>query len=180
MTKIEKPSPTQLVPVVLIEQKIYLIRGRKVMLDSDLAKLYGVSTKAFNQSVKRNRERFPADFMFQLSKEELEDWRSQFVTSSSAAKMGLRRRPHAFSEQGVAMLSGVLRSKRAVQVNIAIMRTFLRLREILATHKDLARKLNEMEKKYHAQFKVVFDALRKLMGPPEKPKRPIGFSSHDR
>ena len=121
-------------------------------------------------------DRFPEDFMFQLNKEELEIWRSQIVMSNLAAKMGLRRSPYAFTEQGVAMLSSVLKSKRAVQVNIAIMRAFVRLRQILATHKDLAEKLQSMENKYDKQFKVVFEIIRKLMEPPPgPPRRPIGF-----
>jgi hypothetical protein len=169
-------SPKSLIPVERIERKIYLLRGHKVMLDQDLAFLYQVPTKALVQAVKRNADRFPADFMFQLSKDELERWRSQIVTSNPSLKMGLRRPPYAFTEQGVAMLSSVLKSKRAVLVNIAIMRTFVRLREILITHKDLARKLAEMENKYDAQFRVVFDAIRKLMEPPPlAPRRPMGF-----
>ncbi len=148
------------------------------MLDRDLAELYGVTTKAFNQAVKRNLERFPGDFMFQLNEAELENWRSQIVTSNPSAKMGLRRRPYAFTEQGVAMLSSVLHSKRAVQVNIAIMRAFVKLRELLASHKDLARKLDALEKKYDVHFQVVFDAIRKLMEPEELPPRQqIGFKA---
>lgn len=165
-----------LIPAERIEQTILLIRGHKVMLDRDLATLYGVETRALVQAVTRNRDRFPADFMFQLSKEELANWRSQFVISNPAAKMGLRQRPYAFTEQGVAMLSSVLRSKRAVLVNVAIMRAFVRLRQLLATHKDLARKLDEMEQKYDVQFKVVFDAIRQLMTPPEPAtKGEMGF-----
>ena len=171
-----KVSPKSLIPVERIELKIYLLRGHKVMLDQDLASLYQVPTRALVQAVKRNTDRFPADFMFQLSKDELEHWRSQFVISNPSLKMGLRRPPYAFTEQGVAMLSSVLKSKRAVLVNVAIMRTFVRLREILTTHKDLAQKLAEMEKKYDAQFRVVFDAIRKLMEPPPRPpRRPLGF-----
>ena len=165
-----------LVPSERIEQKILLIRGQKVMLDSDLAELYEVQTRVLNQAVKRNLNRFPEDFMFQLTKEELENWRSQFVTSNPDAKMGLRRSPYVFTEQGVAMLSTVLRSERAVEVNIQIMRTFVKLRELMATHKDLARKINSMEKKYDEQFRVVFDAIRQLLEPPPtKKKRRIGF-----
>ncbi len=164
-----------LIPVERIEQAIYLVRGQKVMFDFDLAALYGVATKALIQAVKRNRERFPADFMFQLSKREMENWRSHFVTSNPAAKMGLRRPPYAFTEQGVAMLSSVLNSKRAIQVNVAIMRTFVRLREMILSNKELARRLDELEKKYDKQFKLVFDAIRELMEPPEPKKRPIGF-----
>ena len=157
----------------MIEKKIYLIRGQKVMLSNDLAELYGVEPRALVQAVKRNSERFPEDFMFQLSDNEFESLKSQFVISSWG---GMRRaKPYAFTEQGVSMLSSVLRSKQAVQVNISIMRTFVKLRELIATHKDLARKLENMEKKYDTQFKVVFDAIRSLMSPPEKPKRKIGF-----
>jgi hypothetical protein len=168
-----------LVPAERIECAILLVRGHKVMLDGDLAVLYGVRVKALNQAVKRNLRRFPKDFMFQLTKKELEDWRSQIVTSNPAAKMGLRRRPYAFTEQGVAMLSSVLHSQRAIDVNVEIMRAFVRLREILATHKELARKLDTLEKKYDAQFRIVFDAIRNLMAPPEPKKKatPIGFRS---
>jgi ORF6N domain len=166
-----------LIPMERIESAILLVRGQKVMLDRDLARLYGVSTKALNQAVRRNLARFPEDFMFRLSKAELENWRSQFVTSNSAQKMGLRRAPHAFTEQGVSMLSSVLRSKRAVLVNIEIMRAFVRMRQILATHADLARKLDALEQKYDAQFKVVFDAIRELMTPPPDPPRgKFGFA----
>jgi hypothetical protein len=166
-------KPGGLVPEV-IERRILLIRGHKVMLDAHLADLYGVETKVLKRAVRRNRERFPGDFMFQLTKEEEDILRSQFGT--------LRWGEHAkylsyvFTEQGVAMLSSVLHSKRAVQVNIEIMRAFVRLREILATHKDLARKLEELERKYDEQFRVVFEAIRQLMTPQEPPpKRRIGF-----
>ncbi len=162
-----------LIPVEMIEKKILLIRGEKVMLDADIAELYGVETKMLVRAVKRNIDRFPADFMIQLNREEFENLRFQFGTSSRWG--GRRYLPYAFTEQGVAMLSSVLSSKRAVQVNIAIMRAFVKLREMLATHKDLARKLNEMEKKYDSQFKVVFDAIRQLMIPPSPKKRKIGF-----
>ncbi len=143
------------------------------MLDADLAELYGVETKMLVRAVKRNIDRFPADFMIQLNREEFENLRFQFGTSSRWG--GRRYLPYAFTEQGVAMLSSVLSSKRAVQVNIAIMRAFVKLREMLATHKDLARKLNAMEKKYDSQFKVVFDAIRQLMIPLSPKKRKIGF-----
>src|SRR5439155_13948755 len=148
-----------------IEKAILLLRGQKIMLDRDLAAMYGVETRALVQAVKRNLRRFPADFMFQLSAAELREWRSHFVISNPAAKMGLRRRPYAFTEQGVAMLSSVLHSERAVQVNIEIVRAFVRLRQWLASNADLARKLDALEKKYDAQFKVVFDALPQLMAP---------------
>jgi hypothetical protein len=173
------PKPRRhelLVPPETIERRVYLIRGHKVMIDSDLAKLYGIATRVLNQAVRRNLDRFPADFMFQLSKSEFRDWRSQFVTSNSASRMGLRRAPLVFTEHGILMLSSVLRSKRAVQVNIAIMRTFIKLRELLATHKDLSRRLDDLEERYDAQFKVVFDAIRKLIEPPPDPvRRRIGF-----
>lgn len=158
---------------VQVERRIYLIRGEKVMLDFDLAELYRVETRALKQAVTRNLRRFPSDFMFQLTDEEIASLVSQNVIPSRGKLGGAR--PMAFTEQGVAMLSSVLRSARAVQVNIAIMRTFVRLREMLLTNAELARKLNEMERKYDAQFKVVFDAIRELMIPPEQPKRRIGF-----
>ena len=166
---------TSLLPVSRIENAIFLIRDNKVMLDQDLAAMYGVETRALVQAVKRNRDRFPDDFMFQLSKEEFADLKSQIVTSSWG---GRRTRPYAFTEQGVAMLSSVLRSKRAILVNIEIMRTFVRLRRILATHEELARKLASLERKYDKQFKVIFDAIREIMTPKEPPKRrQIGFHS---
>jgi hypothetical protein len=162
----------------LIEHRIYFIRGQKVMFDFDLAGLYQVPTKALNQAVRRNLGRFPKDFMFQLTVRELINWKSQIVTSNPAAKMGLRRPPFVFTEHGVAMLSSVLQSDRAVHVNIAIVRTFARLRQILATNKELAERLAAMEKKYDRRFKVVFDILRQLMEPPEESnpeKEPFGF-----
>jgi hypothetical protein len=162
-----------LVPVERIERAILLIRGQKVMLDADLAELYGVEPRVLIQAVKRNIDRFPQDFMFQLTKREFSDLRSQIVMSSWG---GRRYPPYAFTEQGVAMLSGVLRSERAIRVNIEIMRAFVRLRQMLASHKELARKLEELEKRYDVQFKVVFDAIRELMTPSElPPRRRIGF-----
>ena len=162
-----------LVPPERIERSILLIRGHKVMLDADLAALYGVETKRLLQALKRNISRFPPDFMFQLSKDDFENLRFHFGTSSQWG--GRRYPPYAFTEQGVAMLSSVLRSKRAIQVNIEIMRAFVRLRRLLASHADLALKLDTLERKYDAQFKVVFDAIRELMKPTETKKRPIGF-----
>jgi phage regulator Rha-like protein len=144
------------------------------MLDNDLAKLYGVSTGRLNEQVRRNIKRFPSDFMFELTVEEDQVLRSQFAISKKG-RGGRRYRPLAFTEQGVAMLSSVLNSERAIQVNIAIMRAFVRLRQILATHKALAKKLEEMESKYDRQFRAVFEAIRELMTPPEPRKRPIGF-----
>jgi len=166
------------VPVERITDKIYLLRGKKVLIDRDLAQLYGVETAQLKRAVRRNIERFPIDFMFELTKQELENWRCQFGTSNSE-KMGLRYSPMVFTEQGVAMLSSVLRSKRAVQVNIEIMRAFVRLRQMLSGHKDLERKLSALEKKYDEQFKVVFDAIRALMVETEKPKRKIGFEARE-
>ena len=163
-----------MIPAETIQKSIYLVRGQKVMLDRDLAAMYGVPTKVLKQAVKRNATRFPADFMFVLTREELADWRSQFVTSN-ADRMGLRHAPMAFTEHGVAMLSSVLNSERAIQVNIAIMRTFTQLRQMLVSNAELARKLAELEKRYDAQFRVVFDAIRQLMTPPEPPRKKIGF-----
>ncbi len=171
-----KKRRTSLIPVERIERAILLIRGHKVMLDSDLASLYGVETRALNQAVRRNADRFPGDFIFQLSDEEFENWKSQIVTSNPAAKMGLRKRPFAFTEQGVAMLSSVLRSPRAAAVNVEIMRTFVRLRQMLGSNVELAGRLDELEKKYDARFRAVFDAIRRLMAPPPPPPRQrIGF-----
>jgi hypothetical protein len=177
-----------------IESRVFLVRGEKVLVDSDLAALYGVTTKALNQAVRRNADRFPGDFAFRLTRAESEALlrsqsvtskllvakdgkilRSQIVTSKKVGSGGRRYLPLAFTEQGVAMLSSVLRSPRAVAVNIEIMRTFVRLREMIATHADLARKLDAMEGKYDKQFKVVFDALRELMEPAEGTERELGF-----
>ncbi|MBI3312417.1 MAG: ORF6N domain-containing protein [Candidatus Omnitrophica bacterium] len=171
------------VPVEHVERRILLVRGHKVMLDSDLAELYGVLTKRLNEQVRRNMERFPEGFMFQLTTEEYRDLRYQFGTSSlrsqfatsSSGYGGRRYLPMVFTEQGVAMLSSVLHSKRAIQVNIAIMKTFVRIREMLATHRDLAEKLEALERKYDGQFKMVFDAIRELVASPPSPRRRIGF-----
>lgn len=161
-----------------IRSRIVFLRSHKVMLDTDLAKLYGVTTANLNKAVKRNAERFPNDFMFQLTRQEGENLIFQFGISSSSHG-GRRSEPFVFTEQGVAMLSSVLKSKRAALVNIEIMRAFVRIREILSTHKDLARKIEELEKKFDRQFAVVFDALRQLMQPPEKPKLKMGFRPED-
>ena len=163
-----------LIPTERIEQAIFLIRGQKVMLDVDLAKLYGVTTFNLNKAVKRNLDRFPDDFMFQLNYQEVRNLIFQIGISSWG---GTRKLPRAFTEQGVAMLSSVLKSKRAVQVNIEIMRAFVKLREMIASNKDLAKRLDELEGKYDARFKVVFDAIRELMTPIEPPPKPhrIGF-----
>jgi len=145
------------------------------MLDRDLAELYDVETKILKRAVRRNIDRFPNDFMFELSKKEMEDWRCQFGTSNGD-KMGLRYNPMAFTEQGVAMLSSVLRSKRAIHVNIQIMRAFTQLRQMLSTHEDLKRKIESMEKKYDQQFQVVFEAIKQLLSEEDKPKKKIGFT----
>ena len=167
-----------LVPAEIIEKRIFLLRSQKVMLSVHLAELYQVEPRVLIQAVKRNIDRFPGDFMFQLSKEEFANLKSQFVISSWG---GLRRStPYAFTEQGVAMLSSVLRSKRAIQVNVEIMRAFVKLRQILASHSELARKLESLEKKYDTQFKIVFDAIRQLMAPPEKGPKKIGFQLKER
>ena len=164
-----------IVPVERIESRILLLRGHKVMLSPHLAALYGVEPRALIQAVKRNRERFPKDFMFQLSPREFRNLKSQIVISSWG---GARRAaPYAFTEQGVAMLSSVLRSKRAVLVNIQIMRTFVRLRRLLASHTELQQRLDELEKKYDKQFRVVFEAILELMEPPDKPTKRIGFET---
>jgi len=160
-----------IVPIEIIERKIYFLRNQKVMLDRDLAELYGVETRVLNQAIRRNMERFPEDFMFSLTRKEISNL-SQIVISSK-----IKHAPNVFvfTEQGVAMLSSVLNSKRAVQVNISIMRAFVKLREMIASHKDLAKKLDELERKYDAQFRVVFDAIRQLISEPQKPKKKIGF-----
>jgi hypothetical protein len=166
----------EIIPQQHIESKILLFRGKRVMMDKDLAILYGVETKALNRAVKRNIDRFPEDFMFQLRKDEFDNLRYHFGTSSWG---GQRHLPYAFTENGVAMLSSVLNSKRAIQVNIQIMRTFNRIRETLFTHKELQGKIDEMENKYDQQFRSVFDAIRELMTPPGKPRRKIGFEGKD-
>jgi hypothetical protein len=161
-----------LIPQEIIERRILLIRGHKVILDKDLAVLYGVTTGNLNKALSRNLNRFPDDFMFQLTKEEFKNLIFHFGTSSWG---GTRKMPRAFTEQGVAMLSSILHSKRAIQVNIQIMRTFIKLRKMIIADEELARKLEVLERKYDEQFKVVFDILRKLMELPEKPRRKIGF-----
>ncbi len=167
----EKTSQ-KIVPTDKIESQIFIIRGHRVMLDSDLATLYGVSTKVLIQAVKRNIKRFPSDFMYQLTRQEVANLKSQFVTSRWG---GRRYFPYAFTEQGVAMLSSVLKSERAIQVNIAIMRAFVRLRQILSTHKELAQKLVELEdkvSKHDKEIQAIFEVIRRLMAPPT---HAIGF-----
>ena len=187
----------EIIPLQQIAKAIHWVRGEKVLLDFDLATLYGVPTKTLNQAVKRNATRFPEDFMFQLSAEETRFLRSQFVTAKSQAAdnqwilpnwsqfvtssrkhRGRRYRPYAFTEQGVAMLSSVLNSERAVKVNIAIMRAFVKLRQTLETNRELARKFSELEKrvgKHDEEIDAILEAIRQLMAPPEKPRREIGF-----
>ena len=179
------------VTVEVIERRIYLIRGQKVMLDSDLAELYEVQTRVLNQAVRRNARRFPEDFMFQLTAEEAESLRSQIATSKAISLRsqivtlkptgrGRHRKylPYVFTEQGVAMLSSVLNSERAIEANIVIMRAFVRLREMMLSNDELNRKINALERKYDEKFKVVFTALRKLIAAPEKPRREIGFKTN--
>ena len=181
-----KTSP---IPIARIENRIHVIRGHKVMIDADLAELYGVETRVLNQAVKRNQDRFPVDFMFQLSAEELDQWRSQIVISNPRAMMGLRRPPFAFTEHGAIQASNILNSPRAIEDGVYVVRAFVQLREVLATHKDLAAKLATLERQTQAlalkhdtlaqntrlQLKQVFEAIRELMVPPEPKKRPIGF-----
>ena len=170
-------SITHLIPQEGIEEKIFLIRGHKIMLDRDLAKLYGVETKYLNRQVRRNIQRFPQEFMFRLSAEEknelVTNWH-QFKTMKHSSAL-----PYAFTEYGALMLANVLKSSRAIKMSIAIIRTFIKLREIAITHKDLQQKIEAMEKKYDRQFKIVFDTLRKLLTSSEKSKRHIGFHLHD-
>jgi hypothetical protein len=170
----QTPSQNAIVPTALINHKIFFVRSTRVMLDADLAQLYGVATKNLNKAVKRNASRFPSDFMFQLSSKDLQSLRFQFGTSKPG-RGGRRFAPYAFTEQGVAMLSSVLRSARAVQVNVAIMRTFVRLREMLATHEELRRKIDVMEKRYDARFQAVFETIRQMLETPIPAKKPIGF-----
>jgi hypothetical protein len=180
MAKKKAPSPTVVsLPVERIERKILLVREQKVLLDSDLADLYEVPTGSLVRQVKRNPSRFPEDFCFQMSPDEWESLKCQIGISKGRG--GRRSAPYVFTEQGVAMLSSVLNSERAVEANVQIMRAFVKLREILSTHRDLAKKLAELEQKYDRQFSVVFDAIRKLMEPPAVPKkRQIGFHITDK
>lgn len=165
----------------LVMNKIYLIRGQKVMLDRDLAELYGVETKRLKEAVRRNIDRFPNDFMFEMTQEELENWRTQFATSN-AEKMGLRRPPFCFAEQGVAMLSSVLNSETAIRVNIQIIRVFTKMRELLSTHKDILLQLEKMEKKltgHDEDIALIFKYLKQLLTPPPTPRNKIGFKRKD-
>ena len=177
------PNTSIALPDELIEDTILLIRGKRVILDHDLAKLYGVTTRALNQAVKRNLDRFPEDFMFQLTKAETEEWqhlkplRSQIVILKKARGTHIKYQPYAFTEHGILMLSSVLKSPRAIQVNIQIMRTFVRLRQMLISNETLIERLDELEENYDAKFKVVFRAIRQLMNPRPVKRKPIGFSA---
>lgn len=166
-------------PLERIENRILLVRGHKVLLDADLAVLYGVETRVLNQAIKRNRERFPADFMFRLSEKELEAWRSHFVMSNPGAKMGLRRPPHAFTEHGALMAATVLNSPRAVEASLYVVRAFVRLRRLLATHRDLAKRLEAHERKLASHDQAIaglMSTIRNLLEPQQAPRRrPIGF-----
>lgn len=176
MPKKKKPESTSIIPQDTIEGKILFLRGKRVMLDRDLAVLYGVETKAVNQAVKRNIKRFPDDFMFQLDKMETRELVTNCDRFTSMKHSSVN--PYAFTEQGVAMLSSVLNSERAIMVNIQIMRVFVHLKEIISTHSDLKRKVDILEKKYEKhdqEIKIVFDAIRQLLEPPQKPKKRIGF-----
>ena len=176
-----KATKALMIPDELVMNKIYLIRGQKVMLDRDLAELYGVETKRLKEAVRRNIDRFPEDFLFEMSSGELEDWRTQFATSNSE-KMGLRRPPFCFTEQGVAMLSSVLNSETAIRVNIQIIRVFTKMRELLLTHKDILLQLEKMEMKltgHDQDIQLIFQYLKQLLNPPQLPRNKIGFRRKD-
>ena len=173
-----KNNVTITVPEERLLHHIYIIRGKKVMLDKDLASLYGVETKRLKEQVRRNRTRFPADFMFELTKKEFENWRSQFATSNSDI-MGMRYRPFAFTEHGILMLSSVLNTDRAIKANIRIMRIFIKMREMLHTHKELLEKLEQLEQRvtgHDVSMKLIFDSLRKFLQNQNPPRTRIGFN----
>jgi len=167
------------IPDELVMNKIYFLRGQKVMLDRDLAELYQVETRTLNQAVRRNIDRFPKDFIFQLTKREFENWKSQTVISNTE-KMGLRKRPLAFTEQGMSMLSGVLNSKTAIRVHIQIIRVFAKMKQLLLTHKDILLQLEKIEKKlsgHDEDISLIFEYLKQLLNPPQPPRRRIGFKT---
>lgn len=166
-------TKSQTISIIEIEKSIFVIRGRRVMLDEDLAVLYGVSTKRLNEQVRRNADRFPADFAFQLNNQEVAALRSQFATLGEIIHW--KYKPFAFTEHGAVMLANILKSKTAVEASIQVVRAFIRLRELAISHADLSRRVDQMEAKYDARFKIVFDAFRKLITPPEKERRKIGF-----
>ena len=177
----KKAGRVMMIPDELVINKIYLVRGQKVMLDRDLAELYQVETRILNQAVQRNIDRFPKDSMFQFTEKELENWKSQIVISNSE-KMGIRKRPFAFTEQGVAMLSSVLNSETAIRVHVQIIRVFAKMREILLTHKDILLRLEKIEKKlagHDEDIQLIFQYLKKLLNPPQPPRRKIGFRRRD-
>ena len=169
--------PNYNIPVEFIENKIYFIHNKKVMLDNDLVELYGVSTKRLNEQVRRNIERFPEDFMFVLAKEEADSLRSQIATLKKGRGQHSKYLPYAFTEHGAIMAATILNSPRAVEMSIFVVRAFVKLREMLISHKDLKQKIEEMEKKYDSQFKIVFNAIKELMSPPEKQVWKIGFKT---
>ena len=174
-----KSKHAAIIPDEQVISKIYLIRGKKVMLDRDLATLYQVETRILNQAVRRNMDRFPKDFMFQLNEKEFQNWISQFVISNSE-KMGLRKRPFAFTEQGVAMLSGVLNSDVAIKVHIQIIRVFAKMKELLLTHKDILLQLEKLERKFEShdeQIQLIFEHLKEMLNPPQPARNPIGFGT---
>ena len=176
-----KTNKELMIPDELVMNRIYLIRGQKVMLDRDLAELYGVETKRLKEAIRRNIDRFPEDFMFEMTLEELENWRTQFATSNSE-KMGLRRPPFCFTEQGVAMLSSVLKSETAIRVNIQIIRIFTRMREMIMNHKDILLQLEKIEKKlagHDDDITLIFQYLKQLLNPPSPSRQRIGFKRKD-
>jgi hypothetical protein len=178
----EKQQKHPLVPDEIVMDKIYLVRGQKVMLDRDLAELYGVETKRLKEAVRRNMSRFPEDFMFEMNVEEFENWRTQNATSKQD-RQGLRYAPFCFTEQGVTMLSCILNSERAIAVNIQIIRIFTRMREVLLTHKDILLKLEQLEQKtssHNADIQLIFEYLKELLSPPQEPRNMIGFTRHDK
>lgn len=181
MPKEKKQQTQPILPDDVVMDKIYLVRGQKIMIDRDLAELYGVETRALKQAVRRNIARFPEDFMFEMDKTELENWRSQNVTSKED-RQGLRYAPFCFTEQGVTMLSCILNSERAIAVNIQIIRIFTRMREMLLTHKDILLKLEQLEKKvtgHDEDIRLIFQYLKELLSPPAQPRAKIGFRRND-
>jgi hypothetical protein len=181
-SKMAKAKSSIIIADEVIINKIYTIRGKKVMIDRDLAELYAVETKVLKQAVRRNANRFPSDFMFEMNKKEFKNWRSQIVSSTKGAKMGLRYAPFCFTEQGATMLSCILNTQRAVAVNIQIIRIFTKLREMLVSHKDILLKLEQLEKKvtgHDEDIQMIFEALKQLLDPPQKPRSRIGYRRND-
>ncbi len=164
--------------LTVIQKRIFEIRGQRVMLDRDLAELYGVETRTLVQAVKRNINRFPGDFMFQLTKQELKNWKSQIVISNRE-RMGIRKLPYAFTEHGVAMLASVLKSKKAIDLNVAIVRAFILLRQMAISHKDLLKKIEELEKRYNKNFHEIYEVLEELVNPPQPKRKRVGYKHFD-